>query len=771
MADLEALQKLLQWRTGLERPDAEPHDSRDLRDWLWLSAQLEGVELPWRYAMPRRQQQEGEKDQPSPAGPSPPTTDGTREGQQSGARPPAPPDPWLPTPFPEDPPAPEAVAEPVARLLADNLLPDDAEVAEELQRRQGGVPLRVSQLALLPYPLQILQALRPLLRRRPHPHWRVLDEERSAARSAEMELAWPVFRARKVPMVALRVVLDGGVSMAVWEPLAQELQRVLASSQAFHRVDLERLAPPHFPTRLPATGADDGTTVTLLLSDTAGHHWWDGSIQPWLQTMASQQPLVVLHTLPLRYWGSTALQRAQPVTLSNFEPLVANSRYQPLMPLRDPWDAPPPEEPGPPASATPLPVISLDRRELAPWAALVTGDGRARCAGRLLPAAESQDLGRVDPPMAATGEISEEEAERLWQEFERRASPEARELMLSMAASLFLSLPVLRLLQAAEAPRAFAPQPLAEVLVSGLVRRLPGQERVAATPERLQFELLPAVKRVLEPRLSPERRRQVLAAVTDLLERHWNRMGGGSSFRALLLGPKDVLEKDHPDLFHIANVTAAMLDQLPGRQFRELAAQLRGRELVAPRPVWPASMIFEDLEYESAQLLPIPEAEPIAFTTARFQELDLHKIPFKTAKVTMVAGAVEIDRSDRHHLGLLRSPPARQPAARRHRRTRRSPHSHHAGDPSRPVPDGLARERAGTLPRRGAPAPGAAGGVLHEPDADHPGPVAGGGRMAAPGGRGDLGQGTEPRSFAFPGQRRPACWRGKRPPTSGRWSR
>jgi formylglycine-generating enzyme required for sulfatase activity len=208
--------------------------------------------------------------------------------------------------------------------------------------------------------------------------------------------------------------------------------------------------------------------------------------------------------------------------------------------------------------------------------------------------------------------------------------------MLSMAASLFLTLPVLRLLLAVVAPKAFAPQPLAEVLVSGLVRRLPGQEGVGATPERLQFELMPAVQRLLEPKLDPQRRRQVLAAVTDLLERHWDRQGNGTSFRALLLGPKEVLERDHPGLFHIANVTAAMLDQLPGRQFRELAAQLRGRKPVAPAPVWPASMVFSDLGYEGGQLLPINEAVTIGFGTARYQEQELRLINYETASLTRV---------------------------------------------------------------------------------------------------------------------------------------
>jgi formylglycine-generating enzyme required for sulfatase activity len=636
VADHEALLKLLEWRMGLAGPDADPPDSREIRDWLWLSAQLDGVQLPWQYTNKVRTTKASEEDQPSHPDTTHASTPASSQDPRPEVRAPAPPDPHLATPFPPDPPAPEAAADPVARLLADNLLPDDAEVAEALQRRQRGVPLRVRQLALLPYPLQILQALRPLLRRRPHPHWRVLDEERSAAKSAEMGLAWPVFRPRRVPMVALRLVLDGGLSMAVWEPLAQELQRVLASSQAFHRVDLQRLTPPHLPTHQPATGANDGTTVILLLSDTAGRHWWDGSILPWLQTMANQQPLVVLHTLPLRYWESTALQRAPALTLKNCEPLAANNRYQPLLPLRDPWDDPGSTDSLPPAGGTCLPVISLDRRELGPWAALVMGEAWARCAGRVLPVAEPQLLGRDEQPTPATTEINDEEAERLWQEFAQRASPEARELMLSMAASLFLTLPVLRLLQAVVAPQAFAPQPLAEVLVSGLVRRLPGQETVAATPDRLQFELVPALRRLLEPRLSPQRRRQVLAAVTDLLERHWDRQGSGSSFRALLLGPKEVLERDQPDLFHIANVTAAMLDQLPGRQFRELASQLRGRKPVAPAPVWPASMVFSDLEYESAQLLPIPESEAISFGTARYLEQELRLINYETASLTRV---------------------------------------------------------------------------------------------------------------------------------------
>lgn len=295
MTDRPALQQLLAWRLEQAAGESGELDCREIRDWLWLSAQLDGAALPRRYALPQRQAAETDADLPLPSeSADAPSAESWPEPQPKVSSQAAP-DPFLPTPFPVDPAGPKA-AEPMARLLAEKLLPDGDAVAEELERRHGAVPLRLAQLALLPDPLRILQALRPLLRKGPHPRRRELDEERSATSSAEWRIAWPEYRPALEPRVALRVVLDGGVSMAVWEPLARELQRVLASSQAFRRVALQRLTPTQLTARPPSEGAGAATTVTLLLSDTAGHHWWDGTIQPWLEAMAQQQPLVVLHT-------------------------------------------------------------------------------------------------------------------------------------------------------------------------------------------------------------------------------------------------------------------------------------------------------------------------------------------------------------------------------------------------------------------------------------------------------------------------------------------
>jgi len=633
VADPEALLRLLQWRLSLAQGDQEALDPRDIRDWLWLSLQLDGVQLPRTFApfppqSAEQTQADHQLDAEAQTWPEPSDDDATAKELP----PPEPltPDPFLPSPFPVDPPRPELEEEPVARLLAETTLPDDADVEDALWTRHGARSLRVSEIALLPFPLKVLRALGPLLQRRPHPRLRLLDEERSATMSAETRLAWPVFRPRRTTQVRLRVVLDAGVSMAVWEPLAQELQRVLASSQAFRRVVVQRLEPSQLTALEREGGAEEQTTVILLLSDSAGHHWWDGSILPWLQHKARSHPLVLIHTLPQRYWATTALSQAELVTFSNRVPLAPNSRYRTIRRLPNPWDAPKPSGPElEPALC--LPVISLDRRELAHWAALAAGEPRARSSGRVFAKVAAPASSPAAGASAADQALTLEEAEHLWEEFESRASPDAQELLLAMAASPVLSLPILRLLQAAEAPRAFSPQPLAEVLVSGLVRRLEGQGK-AVPPERLQFELVPAVRRLLEPRLSPERRRQVLASVTDLLERHWNKQGMGPSFKALLLGPKEELETTHPDLIHIANVTAAMLDRLPGRQFRELAAQLRGRESEAlPLSPWPPSMAFEELEFESAQLVSVPQLETIPFTAARFAQVELQRIGFQTA--------------------------------------------------------------------------------------------------------------------------------------------
>ncbi|MEB3156667.1 MAG: SAV_2336 N-terminal domain-related protein, partial [Cyanobacteriota bacterium] len=613
----------------------EPDDARGFADWLWLNASLTGRQLPHRFV-------------PAgglPAASPPERVDRDRvdttalDARPLPSRPPAPapPDPHAPSVFPPEPVPAAEPHEAAARLLSPSLLPTDADVREQLRRRTGAVPLLLSQMPLLRRPLPLLLALRPLLRKQPHPRWRRLDEERSAERSAHLGRPWPVFVPREVPAVEVRLWLDAGVAMAVWWPLARELRQLLASSQALARVELRRLTlepPPGAtsPFHRDRQGSS-GPTLHLVLSDTAGRHWWDGAMARWLEELAREHPVAILHTLPTSYQPRTALRCGVPVTLSNGTPLGPNSGYAaaPLASLDPPRRRE--ASPSPPPVGLKLPVVSLDPQELAPWAALVMGDRLARCGGSVLPPGDPSPPPLPEPahpePARPSAASSPAEAADLWRVFCQQASPEAQRLMRLLPAAPLLTLPVLRLLLASELPDQLAPLPLAEVLVSGLLRRCDGDEEL--NPDRVQVELLPAVRELLEARLEPRQRVRVIQAITALLERHWNQQGRRDSFQTLLTDPRAPLPEDAAGLAHIANITAAMLDRLPGRPFRELARELRLGTGSLPPPLWPPAVAFVEEVFDTVRLVEAPPLQPMVVVAARLEELTLEPLRFRTA--------------------------------------------------------------------------------------------------------------------------------------------
>ncbi|MFN9623005.1 MAG: SAV_2336 N-terminal domain-related protein, partial [Cyanobacteriota bacterium] len=481
-------------------------------------------------------------------------------------------------------PAPSEAA-PTIPLLSPAALPDERDVAESLQSysewlvANGGQPLRLQAPPLFPSALAVLKPLEPLLIPRFSHRQRRLDEEHSAECSAELGIVWPVFRPGHQPGLRVRLVLDAGMSMVVWRHHAEELKRVLASSQSFAEVILEtlpleqldaavkqerRLTPP-FP----------GSSITLLISDTAGLHWWDRRIQPWLAAVGARQPVVVIHTLPYRYRKSTALREGVSVTLSNQRQLASNSNYRKERVLSpDPWAE---EEQHPVIWAPPegavIPVISVNPRETRPWAALVMGDRQARCPGVVIPPYAL--LNSTAPPLPPS--LAKPCAEDLLKGFLGVASSEAQMLLSWMAGSPApLTLGVLRLLQGALRQKGNTAQPLAEVMVSGLLERLPSQEGVRF--EEMQFHVIPEVRVLLQKDLDPAAHQTVLHLVTQVLERHWNRRLSGPSFESVVTDPSVDTPQNATGLVHVANLTARMLAELPGKQFQDLAQKFQNKQ-------------------------------------------------------------------------------------------------------------------------------------------------------------------------------------------------
>jgi formylglycine-generating enzyme required for sulfatase activity len=619
----------------------DPADARGIADWWWLQASMRGCVIPQCFIRAQPGLVAGELSDADGLRLRRPAATTSAADDRASDSAPAPgtlqQDPSAPTVFPDPPLEIAEKSKPTAGLFTEAQLPDDDDVRERLKRRKGFVPLMLRQEPMLQRQLSLLSALRPLLDKQPHPYRRVLNEVLTAEYSADLGRPWPVLRPRLAATMEVDLWLDAGVAMAVWQPFAEELKDLLANSYAFLRVrlrhcDLKQLETVCLDCR-PNPSSASITMLTLVLSDTAGRHWWDGSMTRWLKGIADQGPLAVLHTLPIRYRVRTALRRGEAVTLSNSRRLAPNSEYlaesvASLDPRR--WRT---ADQKPLPEGLKLPVLALNPRDLAPWGALVMGDALARTAGAVLPVDELQLNASSAPEVPAAPRLPqgpEADAEALWLAFRQQASPEAQRLMLLMAAAPLLTLPVLRLLMAAELPDLADPLPLAEVLVSGLVRRREGLPE--SSPNAVQFELLPAVQALLEPQLEPKARVAVIQAITDLLERRLARLGSGPSFETLVSDPNAAARPDAAGLAHFANLTAAMLDRLPGQPFREIARQLRAAGGSGPTMLWPAAMAFKQQPFETAQLVDTPAVELLTVTAARWQEFPLQLIAFPTLR-------------------------------------------------------------------------------------------------------------------------------------------
>jgi len=629
----------------------------ELAEVLWLAGRL--PEQPRRRRVdptspPREPGEPAAGLRNPPPQPEPPTKETPPED------PSLPPDPFLPTPFPG------ASAETVAEdpLLPVAVLPDEQDVARDLVGM--GLAGRVREERPLGDRDKLLRAMAPLLRRRPDPRRQRFDEERTVDFYAQTNLLLPVFEPCQGPAFDEVLLLrDGGVSMQVWRRQAEELQRVLASTQVFPRVRLQELQPAQVvrPKVLAARRKaverlsraaklqPGGRTLLLFLSDTAGRHWWDGPIFAALAIWARSCPTAILQPLPMWHWNRTALAAVDRVKVRNSSPAAANPAYG-----ADPlnwW-----EEPLPPGLVLPLPVLPLDRQALGTWCAVLMGNpayatpGVALLPGSLIEQRLEQLLGDRDlsAPAPAPMPLTVEEASARWEAFQAMASPQAQQLLRVMATAPLLTLPVIGLLKAAKLPEVADSLPIAEVLTGGLVvRKQASSDAMKPStkplrPEQIQFEVLPEVAALLRDQLPATERREVISRISALVERRWNRQIGEPSFEAVLCDPTVSPPEGLEGVVQFASVTARLLDTLPGEEARAFAERIRQGSGLPPGSPWPASMAFGDVAYEVAQLVDTSELEAVTFSTARWHDVELLQVLFQTlppADLAAFLGQVE----------------------------------------------------------------------------------------------------------------------------------
>ena len=640
------LAEALSWMVAHSQasPDELTPGPLELAEVLWLAGRL--PELPKRRRVVHTPRPADPGD-PAPGSISPPPQPEPPEPEVWPEAPSLPPDPSLPTPFPG------TSAEPVPEdpLLPVAVLPDEQDVARDLAGMV--LPGRVREEAPLGDRDKLLRALAPLLRRRPDPRRQRLNEERTVDLYAQTGLLLTVFEPCQGPAFDEVLLLrDGGVSMQVWRRQAEELQRVLASTQVFPRVRLQELQPAPVERGMDSAARQQaveqlsraaklqpgGWTLLLFLSDTAGRHWWDGRMFAALEIWARTCPTAILQPLPMWHWNRTALAAVERVTVRNSSPAAANPAYA-AEPLN--WW----EEPLPPGRDLPLPVLPLNREALGTWSAVLMGHPAYATPGvALLPGPQLQQrlrqlLGDRDlsAPAPAPMPLTAEEAAARWEAFQDMASPEAQQLLMVMATAPLLTLPVIRLLKAAKLPEVADSLPIAEVLTGGLVvrKQAPSDSKAhngkSLRSQHIQFEVLPEVAILLRDQLPATERRDVISRVSALVERRWNRNRkiGEPSFEAVLCDPTVSPPEGLEGVVQFASVTARLLDGLPGAEAQAFAERIRKGSGLPPGSPWPASMAFGEVAFEAAQLVDIPELEAVTFRTARWHDVELRQVLFQ----------------------------------------------------------------------------------------------------------------------------------------------
>ncbi|MGY0020340.1 FxSxx-COOH system tetratricopeptide repeat protein [Streptomyces sp. YJ-C3] len=390
--------------------------------------------------------------------------------------------------------APEAAAEERAAPP-----PAPAEESADGVPRQGAGRRRTGRARRRtgPSARNLGRALRPFRQIRRTSPVEEVDEERTGEQFAEAPWLPPALRSAPEARWDVVLVVDSAPHMAIWRATADRLAGVLRRYGGFRDIVLRRLDTDSTggvvlrgPGRRGATHPvrslvdQSGRRIVLVLTDGVAAAWRSGAVHTALALWGRHQPLAVLSTLPQRLWHRTGL-RPERVRLHLSGRGAAGEAvdWAPTRPHgTDDWVAPLRR-----AHALAVPVLEVSGEWLSPWARFVTGEQprwTEVAALMVTPDAPHEPAVEQEPARQDVSAAEQVARFRVW------ASPEAFELAVRLAA-VQLDLPVIAAVQRAMMPES-APVHLAELLMSGLVEVLPGDDSAYVFRPGVREELLAA---------------------------------------------------------------------------------------------------------------------------------------------------------------------------------------------------------------------------------------------------------------------------------------
>lgn len=434
-------------------------------------------------------------------------------------------------------PAKDGAREPGAPLHASPGAPGSG--AQE----HSGLPVRTPEgKSLAAHELHLGRALRPLKLRLPDPWKQELDEARTVAAMAETGLPDAVLRPARARWLNLVLLVDDGVSMLLWQRLASEMRVLLERSGAFRGLRVYGLdsrgrqapmlhSPPYEDggAPLPPSVVRDptGNTLVLVVSDGVGAAWRDGRMQTALETWARQGPTAIVHALPARMWQGSGIWAQQwlVTTRRRGGPASAWHVADPVLPADIvAFDG------------VPVPVLAPESTAVGRWASVVASPGTTAVLPLLA------DSGT--PPSRPYAHTRQSNTREAVLRFRHAASPAAYRLAAHLAAVAPMSVPAMRLVQAALGPTMDAGH-LAEVFLGGLMQSTDPADFALPVRHRA-FDFSEEARDILLGTVPAHELLHTTRTITDQLGRLAGRSPDFPAWLSHPDGPERLNDESHP---------------------------------------------------------------------------------------------------------------------------------------------------------------------------------------------------------------------------------
>ncbi len=387
-----------------------------------------------------------------------------------------------------------------------------------------GAPLAIPDAPALRSTLEILKALRPLIRRVPSAQASYLDVPATVQAIAKTDLWTLKLQPVLEPWLELAIVVDATPSMVIWQRTILSLRRVLAQSGVFRDVrmwSLETQGSPNLsasetspeltlcirsgfglaaalqpPCRPQELLDPNGRRLILVISDCIAPRWDNQPIRDMLQVWAEHGPMALVQVLPEWLWNRTALSEVVKGQVYSHTPGQSNQSL--TFVRRERWRRNIPV-------GVKVPVLTLEPAVANRWSQMIAGKAAVSAPGLLFSSVSSQGTSLNRSPDSKNPSFAQATLtpQQRLEQFRNFSSPMARRLAGLLAACPEINLPIVRMVQAALLPDAQQVH-VAEVLLGGLFK--PQTEITAHTPaDQAQYVFHQNVQPLVQDTVPPDR--------------------------------------------------------------------------------------------------------------------------------------------------------------------------------------------------------------------------------------------------------------------------